>query len=133
MQALLADRFQMVLHHKDRERRVLALDVGPNLPKFMPTAGTRVGTLKVVDGNLLFEHFTPAELADRLSVMLGRPVLDRTGVRGAFDVMITPTGGVAGLKANRNVQISPMRGGILFVCGCTSQGRAQTASHGAPY
>ena len=98
MQALLADRFGMALHHESRTREVLVIGVGENGPKFPPAAETGPAKLKVVDGNLLFAHFTPAELADRLSVALGRPVLDRTGIAEAFDMLVPVSGGVDELK-----------------------------------
>lgn len=91
LQALLADRFGLALHRETHELPVFLIVVGKEGPKLTPSAGSSPGKLKIADGTLLFEHYTLAELADQLSVTpfgLGRPVLDRTGIAGVFDVSV---------------------------------------------
>jgi uncharacterized protein (TIGR03435 family) len=101
LQALLADRFGLALHRETKERPVFVIAVGEDGPKLTPAAETGPSKLKVVDGALLFEHYTLAELADRLSAApfgLGRPVLDRTGIAGVYDVSVPIPGGIAEMK-----------------------------------
>lgn len=95
MQALLAERFQLQLHHETKEFTVIALGVGKNGPKLkesslelsggrdgakigMSMSATGVGRMEVKEGNM-------AALANSLSRLLGRPVVDNTGLTGRFD------------------------------------------------
>lgn len=101
MQALLADRFSLALHRDTRELPVFAIVVGPDGPKLTPSAEAGPGKLKVVDGVLLFQHYTLPELADRLSVApfgLPRPVVDRTGIAGVYDVTVHVAGTIGEMK-----------------------------------
>jgi uncharacterized protein (TIGR03435 family) len=91
MQALLADRFALALHRENKERQVFAITVGPDGPKLTPATEPGSPKLKVSDGVLVFQHYTLPELADRLSggaFGLSRPVLDRTGIAGAYDLSV---------------------------------------------
>ena len=98
LRALLTDRFGLALHHETRERPVFVMVVGENGPRLTPASGIGPGTLKVADASLLFQHYTLAELAERLSVRLGRPVLDRTEIAGAYDLSVPLAGGIREMK-----------------------------------
>ncbi len=94
MQALLAERFKLQVHHETKEFNVIALTVGRNGPKLkesppvpggadgamigMSMSGTGVGRMEVKQGNM-------TALANTLSRMLGSPVVDTTGIAGRYD------------------------------------------------
>ena len=125
LQSLLEDRFQLKFHHETRERPVYALSVarsGPKLPA--PKEGACVQTDGPVPASSSRESTLPRcgrmgiagaasgmiarggdmsmpELVRSLASMLGRPVLDRTGVTTHFDVHLefTVDDSVAGLTS----------------------------------
>jgi uncharacterized protein (TIGR03435 family) len=94
MQVLLAERFKFQAHHETKEFNVISLAVGKNGPKLKesPSASgaqdgakiglsmspTGVGRMEVKQGNM-------AALANTLARLLGRPVIDRTGLTGRYD------------------------------------------------
>jgi uncharacterized protein (TIGR03435 family) len=84
-QDLLADRFKLALHREKKELNTLVLTVGkgaPNLRKVEPGSGPQIR----VDGSrILFLNYSIAALAEYLTRSAGRPVLDATGLNGAFD------------------------------------------------
>jgi uncharacterized protein (TIGR03435 family) len=92
LQTLLAERFQLKVHHESKEMPVYFLVAGRGGPKMEPSnsaAPCRVRTVLAADGRNNEETFTncPVErLADRLGNMIGdHPVLDRTGLAGTYD------------------------------------------------
>ena len=98
LQGLLADRFGLALHRETRERSVLVIVAEENGPKLAPAAETGPGKPRVVDGTLVFEHYTLPELAERLSMTLGRLVLDRSGIAGRYDLSVPIAGGIVEMK-----------------------------------
>ena len=91
LQALLADRFQLKVHHERKEMPVYVLVAGrePKLEPGNSEAPCKVHTVLAADGRNNEETFTncPVErLADRLGNMIGdHPVLDGTGLAGTYD------------------------------------------------
>jgi uncharacterized protein (TIGR03435 family) len=91
LQTLLADRFKLRVHHETKEMPVYALVPGKNGPrlKASPDSGQcSVHTGPASDGRNREETFSscPIErLADRLTNMGSRPVLDQTGLTGKYD------------------------------------------------
>jgi uncharacterized protein (TIGR03435 family) len=102
LQALLADRFKLVLHHQSKELPSYALVVGENGSKLQPTKfadypDTAVGP----DGKGIHRMMTQlgggqvrgigaqkssmAEFAKQLSMQLGKNVVDKTGMTGQYD------------------------------------------------
>lgn len=123
LQPLLADRFHLQAHRESRDLPVYALTVakgGPKLPAhqagscvsltpdsgpprpapgFSPPCG-HLGILGVPNGaRLLGGDIALPELIRTLAMILGRPVLDRTGLTAAYDVKLefTPDSLAAGL------------------------------------
>jgi uncharacterized protein (TIGR03435 family) len=96
LQSLLADRFKLKVHREMREMPVYELVVGKNGPKFKQSAPDA--------SPLAHYHWTgrnneitipKATLDDVIGAiansMLDRPVLDRTGLTGTYDIKLTYT------------------------------------------
>lgn len=83
LQALLADRFQLKLHRETREESVYALVVDKNGTKVQSSTSFR--GLHIGRGELTGDGATMEMLVSALAGQLRRPVLDRTGLKGAFD------------------------------------------------
>jgi uncharacterized protein (TIGR03435 family) len=96
-QKLLTDRFKLTFHHDKRELSAYVLTVGKNGQKLAPTQltgplpgiGMRPGptglTLNIRNGSLAdFTGFLQ-------TLVLDRPVVDQTGVKGKFDFHFTFT------------------------------------------
>jgi uncharacterized protein (TIGR03435 family) len=90
---LLAERFQLTVHRETTEGSVLALVVDSHGPKLKATTdekafpvvgGGRTGNSERPDF-LIGQNASMARLATRLSQLFQRPVLDQTGLNGAFD------------------------------------------------
>ena len=88
VRALLADRFKLVTHTEMRELPIYALVVTKGGPKLGATQqdGTTVST-----GNGRIEvqaSDSVAVLAEELSKVVGRDVIDRTGIDGRYDLKL---------------------------------------------
>jgi len=97
LQSLLADRFHLKVHREKRRLSVYALTIGKKGPKlkkakagdepkllFLPSTqpnGESIIQLVVRNGSM-------QELADLYSKFMDRPVLDRTGYKDRFDLMM---------------------------------------------
>jgi uncharacterized protein (TIGR03435 family) len=88
IQALLADRFQLKVHHETRELPVFALEPAKGGLKIQPAQRERAEG----DGGYVFgpgravSRLAPlSEFASLLSAVVDRPVIDRTGAPGNFD------------------------------------------------
>jgi uncharacterized protein (TIGR03435 family) len=94
LQALLADRFQLAVHHETKEAPVYALVVAKNGPKFQEGAPPTPPQMPISmgDGLLTFKGESISILARLIAQVIGRPVLDRTGLTGsyAFTLKWTP-------------------------------------------
>jgi uncharacterized protein (TIGR03435 family) len=103
VQSLLADRFKLAVHHETKELPVYALVVAKSGPRFHETAalpgppgapppkhGMRMGR-----GDLTVNGYGLDRLADALSRLLSRVVLDQTGLKGTYDFTLkwTPSEG----------------------------------------
>jgi len=120
LQALLADRFQLRVHRQTKEMPIYALLVaknGPNLQAsreacFDPTAGIPppptlpgqspsrpCGGFNNSSNQMLGASVGMARFAANLSRFTGRTVVDRTGLKGTYDVALrwTPDEGQAWL------------------------------------
>ena len=87
LQALLRDRFGVVLHRESKEVAVLALVVARGDPK-MKAVETATGCNSDGDekGIVLACHAGLSNLADVLSRRLRGPVIDKTGLQGVFEI-----------------------------------------------
>jgi uncharacterized protein (TIGR03435 family) len=107
LRAFLAERFQLKVHEEDRDRPVYALTtathdgvLGPRMrksnidcgavmrgdrPSLGPGEGPACG-FKTPPGRLFANTFPIPAIASLLSRHLDRPVVDRTGLSGRFDI-----------------------------------------------
>ena len=84
LRALLKERFDLKLHTETRQLAVYALVVGRNAPKLHEV---KAGPGRITEGRGLLsaQKTTMPQLAEALSQVMGRPVLDATELRGSFD------------------------------------------------
>jgi len=92
LQTLLVERFKLTLHHESRKTSVYRLVLakrGPRLPKPVAGDGKPLAN-RLRQGGFSFDHFTMAQFCQRLTAELGQPVLDATGIGGAytFDLIV---------------------------------------------
>jgi uncharacterized protein (TIGR03435 family) len=92
LQPLLADRFKLTVHHEKRELAVYVLTVETRGLKIKasvgpasPDAPTLLGRNNGIGAQLTGQHATISQLTANLTRRLGRPVIDKTGLIGAFD------------------------------------------------
>jgi len=91
LQALLAERFQLTIHRETKEQSVYALLVGKNGPKFEASQikdGHTERRMMMGRGMVNGQGVEVQMLANVLSNQLGRPVVDRTGLTGRFDIKL---------------------------------------------
>ena len=91
-QSILAERFNLAVHHETRELPIYVLSVGKGGPKFKETAPDdratttprRRGTM-VNNGKITSTDAQISTLVTILSRNLGRTVVDKTGLTGNYD------------------------------------------------
>jgi len=86
LQALLADRFRLRLHKDTRDGAVYALGVergGPKLKAAAPDCDAGPGLITLV-GRIIGKCGSAGQLAESLSRIMDRPVVDQTGLSGSF-------------------------------------------------
>jgi len=103
LQALLADRFKLTVHHETKELPVYALAIAENGPKLQEAKPGDAnangikgpnghpggpGNIRMGRGMLTGQALSMADFVRALSDQLGRPVLDKTGLTGKYDVTL---------------------------------------------
>lgn len=86
LQALLADRFRLRLHKDTRDGSVYALRVeqrGPKLKAAAPDCDAGPGLITLV-GRIIGKCGSAGQLAESLSRIMDRPVVDQTTLSGSF-------------------------------------------------
>ena len=98
LQTLLATRFQLKIHRAPKEMPVYALVVGKNGTKFhasVPDADPLIRVSFTGTNNeyalLTMPKTTMEGLADMIGLVQGRPVLDKTGLTGTWDIKLFST------------------------------------------
>jgi uncharacterized protein (TIGR03435 family) len=113
LQKLLAERFQLGIHREQRELPVYELTVGKKGPRLQPSVepevdtsnvmssinptskgsiitGGPMGTTRMINGpngmRLELLRGNMAGFGELLTKLLGRPVLDRTGLKGLYQI-----------------------------------------------
>lgn len=91
LQSLLTDRFHLVYHRETKQLPVYDLLVAKNGPKLTPHANDKEGTSSQGRNgafHMTGTDLTMAGLSSFLAGHLDRPVLDRTGIQGRYDVKL---------------------------------------------
>ena len=110
LQKLLADRFKMVVHREEKQMPAYALTVGKNGPKMKESDKPvpqgqplcRGGEGEPGMTHRVCQHITMAEFAQTLPriapAYFQTPVVDQTGLKGAYDFQLdwTPLGRIMG-------------------------------------
>jgi len=109
VQSLLDDRFKLKIHRETRELPIYSLTLakiggkpGPGLVESAagacdpvnaqsPPLAAACGTVTPAPGRIWGQRGRISQLADRLATILGRPVVDRTGLTGLYDIELTYT------------------------------------------
>jgi len=91
LRTMLADRFGLRLHQESREMAVYALVVARGGPKLRPA--TDLSNLDGMSGGGIFKAaaITMDALADDLAAIAERPVIDKTGLTGRYNIDMTWT------------------------------------------
>jgi uncharacterized protein (TIGR03435 family) len=98
LQTLLAQRFQLAMHRENREQPIFSLVVAKNGPKLAkakhdtcaestmesPCGGFRIANRSRMFGNTV----TVGQFAAELTYMMGRMVVDKTGIAGLYDIRV---------------------------------------------
>jgi uncharacterized protein (TIGR03435 family) len=85
--SLLTERFNLTVHHESKEMPVLALVAAKGGPRLHRSEGAGGPEVRGGRGRLFARKVTMGLLAAQLAGrVLGRAVLDRTGIAGEFDV-----------------------------------------------
>jgi uncharacterized protein (TIGR03435 family) len=102
MQSLLRDRFRLRVHWEAKERSVYALVVGKGGLRMKPAADPKHGEMSFSRGHLAGKGVPISFLASLLALPVGRAVVDRTGVIGAydFDLRFDPQDDPVGKESN---------------------------------
>jgi uncharacterized protein (TIGR03435 family) len=144
LQTLLADRFRLTTHTERRDLPVFVLamvstdetpglqlrrsgfDCAP-LASWAPPAtvappisdSSEPCGAVFAAGRLTARQMTMGQLANGLSMLLGRPVLDRTGLQGRFDLDLDaqgrPTSDALQEQLGLNLDIQPMQVDVLVI------------------
>ena len=94
MQKLLADRFKLSFHRTPKEVSIYALTVTKNGPKLTASASDPKGPPNLAmpaRGRFRGRNATMADLAGELRGTLDRPVVDKTGISGRYDIALNWT------------------------------------------
>ncbi len=122
LQKLLQDRFHLVVHGETRTLKVYSLTVGKGGHKLTPSDGTGEAACAASIGKDNSYHrdchnMTMGEFAEQLASYAprffeGRPVVDATGLKGAWDFKldwVPLDGGAAGLNAPAGTEFNSGR------------------------
>ena len=86
LQSLLADRFQLALHHETRTLPAYALVVNQGGPKMQPAPDAKPMGFGWGPRSIRSKAATMQDFAEKLAGALQHPVLDRTGLAGLYQV-----------------------------------------------
>ena len=96
LQTMLTERFKLAIHHQEKLMPVYELRVGKDESK-LHASDARMHMAYGKEGRHLTGGLTMKRLADIVSQTLDRPLIDKTGLTGTFDVDLTwrpdPTSG----------------------------------------
>ncbi|HXE64027.1 MAG TPA: TIGR03435 family protein [Bryobacteraceae bacterium] len=85
LRSLLADRFQLKTHRETRESPIYVLTVARSGVRLRSSTSDISGGLRAGRGVLAGSHTDIAFFAQTLAQIVGRPVVDQTGLGGKYD------------------------------------------------
>jgi uncharacterized protein (TIGR03435 family) len=88
LQALLASRFNVVLHRETKELPVYELLVAKDGPRLRQSETEGESSMMLGEGDLIYRHYRMAEFADKLAGIpfrVDRTVIDKTNLPGQYD------------------------------------------------
>lgn len=102
LRTMLADRFGLRVHHEQKEQQVFALTVAKDGPKlhsqgkkdasrFTQSASDGSTSFSEDKGGALAEHVTMDDVANKVSELVNRIVIDKTGLTGRYDFRLDIT------------------------------------------
>ena len=93
LRGLLADRFQLVVHRETKEQQVYSLEVAKSGSKLQEAkaGGPASGLMRVGRGELNGEGVALDFIVQVFSNQVRRPVIDKTGLAGKYDIHLTWT------------------------------------------
>src|SRR4051794_25524222 len=92
LQALLIERFQMKTHTEKKELSVYVLLPGKGIPKLKESTGEGAPSLSGGPTGTSFHNQPVSRFTFLLTRRLDRPVLDMTGLKGAYDFTVDLSG-----------------------------------------
>ena len=102
LQNLLAERFSLGVHRETQQRSAYVLIVAKGGPK-LKASGPGSMNVRISPNSIRIDHGEIARMTQVLATALGRPVIDRTGLSGPYDLTLdwdeapVREGGVPGL------------------------------------
>jgi uncharacterized protein (TIGR03435 family) len=91
LQSMLADRFKLTVHRETREEPVYELVAAKGGAKLLAAADDAPAGFEMAAGRIKSMAVPLRYLAINLEYVLGRPVIDRTGLEGKYDYTVTYT------------------------------------------
>jgi uncharacterized protein (TIGR03435 family) len=89
LQSLLADRFKLKPHHETKQAPAYVLVLAKNGAKMKKEPDDTTTEYTHSDRTYITYHAAPInDLAARLTFLMGRPVLDKTGLTGKYDIAL---------------------------------------------
>jgi uncharacterized protein (TIGR03435 family) len=117
LQALLADRFKLVLHHQSKEMSVFALLVGKNGHKLKESEGDGPPIMQSNKMLMVCQRVPISQLCELLSGSLPMPVVDLTELKGRYDFSMDASkyvpADIVGEKVDPREEIRHMFGAML--------------------
>jgi uncharacterized protein (TIGR03435 family) len=115
LQTMLTDRFKLAFHREEKVLPVYALTVAKGGPKFK--ASETQGEMSAVPGKGRFNgtllRVTAAQAVDAMSQPLQRPVIDETGLKGAYDISIDASAYLSDETRMKEFQADPAQ--LIFL------------------
>ncbi len=89
LQNMLAERFQLKTHRESKEGSVYSLVAAKNGPKLTEHVGAGSPAVSLSTGSgkaaIVATNVTMTRLTDYLAPQIDRPIIDNTGLKGAYD------------------------------------------------
>lgn len=126
LQSLLASRFHLTIRRETKELPIYELLVAKDGPKLTPAHEEGQSQMRPGDGDLAYLRYSMPEFAEKLSGIpfrVDRPVVDKTGLSGAFNFKLKIAGDAAEMKSNFERSEGPDVAGVLRQIGLRLQPR----------